>query len=501
MKWPPINLQTATKIREHSAWYSGEPNNLANFYEKELAKNIFGLPYTLNRDLFWARQIKNDSEIGLHVPIAGDIASTSADLLFSESPSIKIAEAHEEKAAQSYKEAQDTLDTMLEESGFYRKILECAETCAAMGGGYIKLAWDTDLSPYPIPVVEQIDNAIPTFKFGVLTEVVFWKVVDKSEDGTKVYRLLETYAKDGTISYKLYKGNDERLGYEISMPENLDYEDVSTSIKDILTVYIPNILPNRLDRSSCLGRSDYLGVEGLMDSLDETYSSWMKDILLAQGKVMIPAQYLEKSETGFRYNIDRMIFAKLDIDPILEGNSMTSVQFAIRATEFEQTALNLLERIISSAGYSPQSFGLSIQGRAESGTALSIRERKSFATKGKKEAYWEPALKKLTSLMLALYKLELKGVVEADVSITTQFSDSITNNVTELSAAVQQISAAYAASTATKVKLLHPEWSADEVTAEVELIIKENNLGPQEEPDDFGSVDDTSKEDTGDDEK
>ena len=271
-----------------------------------------------------------------------------------------------------------------------------------------------------------------------------------------------------------------------SIQEGQIYIDVLTPIDSILCVYIPNILPNRLERNSPLGRSDYLGIEGLMDSLDETFSSWMRDIAISQGKILVPGEYLGKDSKGFRYNLDKMVYAKLDVDPVSQDSKITPVQFAIRANEFETTCLNLLERIIVGAGYSPQSMGLSIGGRAESGTALNIRERRSFITKNKKESYWEGSLKKIVKLMLAIYKTELNGSVEVDVNITTQFSDSLSNDISETSAALQQISAAMAASTETKVRMLHSEWSEAEIEAEVERIIQENGLTPLTNPDEVG---------------
>jgi len=358
-----------------------------------------------------------------------------------------------------------------------------------MGGSYIKLAWDTELSQYPLVVVEQIDNAIPIFKFGILTEVTFWRIIRQSQDGSKVHRLFETYAKNGTITYKLYFGTADKVGKEVevnSIDEGEDYKDIQTQVNDLLCVYIPNMLPNRIDRTSCMGRSDYSGIEGLMDALDETYSSWMRDIAICQGKILIPADYMEKGSNGFRYNLDKMVYVKMDVDPVaIEGNKVTPIQFEIRSEQFSQTCLNLLERIVSSAGYSPQSIGLRIEGRMESGTALRIMERKSFTTKNKKECYWELALKKLSKLMLALYKTELGGKVEADVTITTAFSDSISNDITETSAALQQIAQAMAASTETKVRLLHPEWAEPEIKTETDAIIKENGLMEVTEPDLF----------------
>ena len=488
MEWPPTTL-LRHKMAEHSAWYSGDPNLLSTFYAQVVGSQVLNLPYTTERDMFWRRQIRNDVELGLHIPIASDIASNSADILFSEAPMIKITEAHEKNAQQSMKDTQEELNNMLDRSGFYQRILAAAEVSAAIGGVYIKLAWDEELSPYPIPVVEQADNAYPVFRFGILTKVQFVKTVKAEKQGSAIFRLVETYANNGTIMYELYKGTSDKLGNSVpvtTIDETKDIVNLDIGIKEILCVFVPNVLPNRYDRTSYFGRSDYASLEGLMDCLDETYSSWMMDIAFARGKILVPEEFIEKTQSGFKFNIDKSVYVKLDMDPTIEGNKITAVQFDIRADKFEKTALNLLERIVTGAGYSPQSFGLNIQGRAESGTALNIRERKTFATKNKKEAYWEGALKKLTQLMLIVYNTRLGGKVEMNVTVTTQFSDSISNDIGELSEAVMKIANAMAASTETKVRLIHPEWSEDEVLAEVKKIIDENGLMPEMDPDKLG---------------
>jgi len=487
MPWPPTNFLT-WKAAEHSAWYSGDSEILANFYTGYLAKNVLDLPYTgINREQFWGRQIKNQGEIVVHVPIAGDIAETSANFLFSESPTIKVVEAHEASANSTYKKSQSLMDIMLEESGFFRKILEGAEACAAIGGVYIKIAWDNEISDYPIPVVVQSDRAVPEFTFGILTAVTFWKVVREEKSGSVIWRLLERYEKGG-ISYTLYKGTSDRLGRQENLKaieETQDQLEYVITVDELLVVYVPNILPNRLDRNSYLGRSDYAGIEGLMDSLDEVFSSWVKDIALAQGKILIPESFLGVDARGNKkHNLDTMVYVTLDIDPTsVDGAKITVNQFEIRADEFEKTSLNLMDRIITSAGYSPQSFGLNIQGRAESGTALSMRERKSFATKGKKEKYWGPALRRLVQLMTLVYNEELSGSIDADAVLSVAFSDGVTNDVNELSNSIKLLSDAMAASTYTKVAMLHPDWDKEQIEQEVKVIIEENNLGPQEPPD------------------
>ena len=485
MNWPPNGL-LEHKAKEHSAWYSGSSEILANFYTEYMAENFMNLPYNIsNNEMFWGRQIKNQGEIYVHVPIAGDIAETSANFLFSEPPMIKIVEANVAKAGSTYKQAQENLNNVLVETGFHRKLLEGAESSSAIGGVFLKIAWDEEISEYPIPVVVQADKAIPEFTFGILTAVTFWKVVDMDDNGNKVYRLLERYEK-GYIRYSLWLGTGDKLGKEIDLtihPETADLEQtVETGVDDILAVYIPNMLPNRLERNSYLGRSDYLGIEGLMDSLDETFTNWMREIVLAQPKIHIPESFMKYTEGRPRYNIDQMLYVKLDMDPTT-NSEITTTQFEIRAEQFEKTTLNLLDRIITSAGYSPQSFGLNISGRAESGTALSMRERKSFATKNKKQSYWQPAIKKLVQNMILIYNIKLGGNIEPNVNINIAFSDGITNDMNELSSSVKMISDALAASTETKVRLLHPDWNEQQVIEEVKKIKDENGLNPMEDPD------------------
>lgn len=480
MLWPPMNM-LYWKMAEHSAWYSGDPTILANFYAGYTNYNFLGLPHELPvGETFWGRAIKNKNNIVIHVPIAADLAETSSNFLFSESPRIKVLEANEANASSIYKTTQEELDNMLLESMFYSKILEAAETCAGIGGIYIKIAWDQEISEYPIPVVEQADKAIPEFKFGILQAVTFWKNIKIDKKGNRVYRLLERYEK-GLISYTLYEGSSDRLGNKIDLKvleETKDLPDTIETVDELLVVYIPNILPNRLDRNACLGRSDYLGIEMLMDSLDQVYSSWMKDIVLAQGRILLPESWFKKQEGVMKFNVDKSIYVQLDIDPVsVNGEKVTAQQFDIRAEQFEKTSLNLLERIITSAGYSPQTFGLNIEGRAESGTALSMRERKSFSTKNKKEQYWGSAIKRLVQLMLLVYSEELGGNVEVNSSVNIEFSDAVSNNMNELSTSVKMLADAIAISTETKVRMLHDDWDEEQVLQEVEKIKEENGIG------------------------
>lgn len=480
MQWPPMNVDRY-KMKEHAIWYAGDPDMLANFYYDRRAQEVLNLEYgTHNVNTFWGRQIKNKTDFFMHVPIASDIAETSAGFLFGESPLVRFANASKSPAID---EDQKLLDKMLTGSGFFKKILEAAESASPMGGVFIKVAWDSDLSPYPIPVVVQADDAFPEFKFGMLTAFESLAATYcTTADGTtsRVYRHFERYEK-GKIINRLFEGSSDNLGTEVDLKtieETKDLEPEQKVPDALFVVYVPNMLPNRLNRSSCHGRSDLQGIESLMDALDETFSAWMIDAQLARAKIHVPESFLEPTKEGeAKYNIDQSLYVKLDVDPTAQNMGIDYNQFAIRANDFEKTALNLLDRIITSAGYSPQSFGLNIAGRAESGTALNVRERKSFITTSKKQAYWEEPLKTLVKLMILAYNEVLGGVIKSDPeSITVEFCDSVSNNIGEISNSVKTLSDAKAISTEVKVRMVHPEWNDSQVDEEVQKILDDDAM-------------------------
>ena len=457
MKFPLGGLQYS-KMKEYAVWYAGEPDLLANYYIYVKNRNIFNTTYQVDSNSFWARQ-KNENVTTsvVHVPVASSMSELSSDLLFGEAPTIRLTEAFKKDASKEAIDSQEVLKVLLDESQFEVRLVEGAECGSAIGGVYLKVAVDPDILQYPFCVIEQPDNALPTFRFGRLYEVTFVNLVfvdNKDTTGSTkndYYRLMETYTIDGQILYALHKGTVDKLGDEVDLNALELTEDLvnkSTGYKGILVQYVPNMLPNRLDRDSCYGRSDYQGLESLMQVLDETYSAWMRDIVLSKGKVLVPTAYLESvagddsSVKELKYDVDKAFYAQLNVDPMDTKFKMEAVQFAIRADDFEKTCLNLIERIVSSAGYSPQSFGLNISGRVESGEALNVREKKSYAKKSKKEKYWKPAIQGIIKALVHVYNTEFKTsgtIIES--SITAEFSDGLTNDIGETSSAIKSISA------------------------------------------------------------
>jgi A118 family predicted phage portal protein len=462
----------------NSAWYSGDPETLANLYSAtfSLPPNVTGdfLKSTIRQarqNYFWAQQSSDERRTCVHVPCAGDIASTSANLLFGEQPAIKCEN----------ESAGKRLQEIIDESGFEALLLEAAEIAAAMGDVYLKINWDKTRKKYPILSVAQPDNVLPTFWNGILTEASFIRVLEIGEKG-EVWRLVETH-KPGQILTSLYLGDGEKLGLPVDMslrPETRDIAPVvATQLPGLACAHVPNIKPNRKHRGIDLGRSDFAGLYSLMDSLDESISNLMNDIELGRGHALIPEAFLDTDSDGNQtWDAMRTAFVKLAI-PVSDAagvDQIMVVQHAIRMAEHLGSAEWFLRRIFAGAGYSPQTFGLDIDGQAESGTALKIREGKSAATVAKKALYWKPALRNILGAMLTIDRVQL-GNSTPDSAVSVEIQDGSGSSLQETANSVKLLADARAASVKTIVSMVHPDWDEAQVDAEVALILDEDGRG------------------------
>lgn len=475
--WPPEPWQPIfAKYAEWAAWYSGDPEQLARVYA-----GLVATPTPKGR--FWAKEVRDERRVMLHVPIAGDIAETSADMLFSEVPDISIPEAHEERASPGAKAAQDRLWELIDDGGIHNRLLEAAETAAALGGVFIGPVWDTDVASYPILRVVQADAAIPEFAWGYLRAVTLFRVIE--DDGETVWRHIERH-EPGVILHALYRGTHDNLGRRVDLtqkPETASLQEVvqlPAAMANTLAIrYVPNARPNRTFRAdpigAYLGRSDYAGAEGLMDALDEAYTSWQRDIRMAKARGIVPEEWLERPDgsSALRFDEDKEFFVGVYSDPSGGHVKPELFQPVIRFQEHEATCLHYVERIISSAGYSPQSFGLHIEGRAESGTALRIRERKSLITSQKKRRFWEPAIADVLWMMLVIDREIFGNRSIEPYRPNVALEDSIADSFHEVAQSVELLSRAKAASTRTMVEMLHPDWGTEQVDAEVQRILQE----------------------------
>lgn len=490
--WPPKDTEAAQKLyREWGAWYTGDPDQLSDLYGAggggALDLKQYNRPGQYRGGVvgkvsrwFWGAplssgQLRNNK---LHVPLASDIAETSADLLFAEPPQFHVAR---------HKPTQARVDTLVEDMGLLPLLLETGETCSGYGGVYLRVTVDETLAAYPIPDAVPADCAVPEFRRGRLSGVTFWRVLDEGKDGREVWRHLERH-EPGRVYHGLYKGTGEKLGMQMPLEEREatkpfaaqvdDEGGIDTGVKGLSVVYVPNMRPNRLLRGSPLGRSDYSGVTPLLDGLDETWSSWMRDLRLAKGRIIVPSPYLDDlgAGKGTAWDAEREVYEALNMPPNTSAG-LTINQFAIRVAEHQSTVDALTNQIVRSAGYSMQTFGGEGDDEARVMTATEARARanRSFTTRGRKINYWKPALRELWNIVLQVDAATFRSRVKV-APMDVEFPDGTADHPEVVARTIQLVAAAQAASIQTKVAMLHPDWDDTEIAAEADRIRAELGL-------------------------
>lgn len=467
--WPPIPWLWA-QYRENGAWYSGDPTRLS-----------------ADTRGFW----KTAECAKVHVPLAADLASMAAGFLFCGSPTI----THDNE--ETSKRAQEIADR----NALYSKLLQAVELQTALGGVFLKWNWDTARAGYPLLRIVPADAGLPYYVNGLLDSVRFWAVVKTTADGGTIWRLEERYTSDGRITSKLFEGSANDLGREHSLadlPETAGINpEANSGTGMLLATYVPARLPNRLKPYEPYGRSDYEGLHTLFSALDEAYSSMLRDIRLGKTQIIVPAEFLEKSVRDlmfatatsdpnaikWTYNKSDEAYVALNIDPENKSATITTFQPSIRAEEHQKAIDDIVRRILTLAGYAPQSGGLDIEGRAESGTALNVRERRSMQTAETKKTYWWHALLDIVRAGLALDKAVFTRELVLDGELTVEFADNTQPDMQTLADTLDKLERAGAVSTETKVRLLHPDWDDGQVAEEIARIREERGLITEGEPD------------------
>ena len=468
-QFPPITWLWNEYSRA-CAWYSGDPDSIA--------KAEAGRP----GDRFWSSK----EDIKVHVPIAADIASLSASMIFSESPAFTC----------EHERTIERIEEVFRKCGAYSTMLQAAELCSATGGVFLKWSWNYD-DGYPVLTAVPADSGLPKWRGNKVVEIKLWSIVHEDEKTGHIWRLEETYTENGHIISRLFKGSPSELGTEYPLNAIPETEgvlpDANSGADTILAFYVPNLLPNRIKPHTRFGRSDFDGLYGLMDALDEAYSAMQRETRMTKTTVIVPAEYLTKRNDIFGpdspfckqgqwvYTNNSGAFTALDIDSGLNHNPITVVNPEMRADSRIAVCDDLVKRIFAVAGYAPQSAGIDIQGNAESGTALSVRERKTIRTTENKKTHWWHAVNDIVRAMLKLDSAVFRSGVDAKAEVSVELPSNTQPDIAQLAEIIEQLERAGAVSVETKVAMLHPEWDEKKRAEEVERIRNDSGMNAQDE--------------------
>lgn len=472
--WPPPAYQpTATQVAEAMVWYRGTADDLAAFYS--------GVHTTGNTRArgFWTRIFRGPQQGAVakdrrvHVPMSAAIAQASADLLFGEMPTFELDEGD-----------TDRLDEILNAGGTHQALLEAAEVAAGVGGVYLRPVFDSAVADEPFLSTVLPTAAVPQYRWGKLAAVTCWSVVERTREAT--WRHVERY-EPGVILHGLYRGDDKTLGVRMGLMDHaataglaaVDTDGVTNlaalGVKGLGIAYVPNVGPNRRLIDDPIGRfqgrSDTASLEGVMDSLDQAYSALVREIDLAKLRIIVPEEFLNMSGRGqgAQFDVDREVFSPLNMaGPVDQTPSIETVAVPLRVTEHMDAAQGWTDLLVAGAGYGSQDLGRDADGGAQTATEVEAKTSMSTRTTGKKRGYWDKPLADVCAVLLA-YDREVFGrptVVGRPKVVWPEPAE----NLRDMAASLNLLNLAKAVSVESKVRMLRPDWSEDDVMAEVAAI-------------------------------
>ncbi|MDQ0377945.1 phage portal protein [Amycolatopsis thermophila] len=488
-QWPPPG---AAKMRKRwpswRAWWSGDFD--------ELRKHA---PATAPNG-YWAKRDRHPEDRQVHLPLAADIARTSAELVFGDTQALDFGPL------------QDSWEELAQDIGWTNSLLEAGEVDAALGGVFLRPAWDKAVANHPLLTAVPVDEALPEFRFGMLWQVTF--VTELGERDGFWWRWLEHHER-GQIRHELWKGTATNIGRAVALADQPETAPLAagedgglidtTPIRPdggLLVDYIPNDLPQPLDRLP-FGRSDLQGIESALDMLDTTWDSWMRDLDLGKGRVIVSSEMLDGIAPAPRstghvqtatdrffgrlrrgtptkvFDEDAKVFTPLPGLPPDDGGKVTPithVQFQLRVQEHADTAMALVEQIVSRAGYAPQTFGQDVDGQI-SGTSRRLRERRTYTTRNRKRRYARSAIERTAETLMLIAATDFGGERPTERP-KLDWRDTDQSDPKETAETINTLRMAEAMSTEIAVRMAHPDWDDTQVKEEVGRIKAERATAP-----------------------
>lgn len=498
--WPPKAWASAyATYAENEAWYLGDVDKLTKVYARNHSERpsyqvrgqerTGGFMGAVSR-FFWGRPVPpNQARTRLHIPAAADLATLSSDLMFSEPPEVTIAGLS--------KQSQARLDLIANSDEAHAMYNEMGELKAALGATVITTEWDTEISDHVWLASYGVDVVIPEFRRKKLVACTMWT---EYVDGSKRYRHLERH-EPGFIEHALYEGTETNIGRRVPLQhrEETKYlaklvdadSRIPTGIDRLTVSYnlnMPTMAWRKQGELAATGRSDFAQLLPLFDALDETWSSWMRDLKQGGGKLLVPEgamQTFGPGRGGF-FDSGQETFVGLNAPGRPDQLVFDKVQFEIRVEQHERTAYAIYREILRKAGYSPSAWGDYGSGGQITATEIDDRSKGSERTRDKKSLYDKRAIAEQTSVALEIdgRLFPGKGGGRFSDPVTVTFPEVSQEDPEKTARTIQLLDAAGAASTKTLVKMWNPELEGDELDQEVAAIRAERGT-PAPDPADF----------------
>lgn len=379
-------------------WYRGDGNELEQMYQQS--------PEYADRYKFWASKCSQGMEMRkIHTGLPSLIVRTLSSIVMADMNDFEFE-------SDTQKKLWDEID---EDNKFRKHLDSSLKEALYIGDGAWKIAFDTEISQYPLLEWCPGERIEIIRSRGRLREVIF-KTEYKA--GYQRYVLHEHYGY-GYVRNRLYRGEEEVPLNAIDATKKF----VDTEFDKELILAVPfKIYENA--KYSGRGGSIFDGKLDSFDAFDEAWSQWMDALRAGRAKTYIPDCLVPHDpDTGklIKPNpFDNRYFAA-DGD-MREGqkNQISTEQPAIPHDSYQttySTALDLcLQGIIS-----PSTLGIDVK-KLDNSEAQREKEKATLYTRDAIINALQDTLPELVSTCINAYNILNKRPIE-DVKATVSFGE------------------------------------------------------------------------------
>lgn len=435
------------RVREYNVWYAGDSEELLNFYTHGNTISYYYEPFYMRnkKGYFWAINSTENDLKRTHSGQPKNIVDIITAII-----GVPEVKAGPKELPETYNKVNNTLQAIIEDNNFW-DIYEQEQLPYSMveGWGCWKVAWDTDVSQYPIPMYYRAENVDFIYKLNRITGVIF---KDYYSDGKRRYLITETrYTAHGDliIEKEIFEvlGNvdDEAALKKIEFEEVPAFAGVEKKL--VVENYtgllaVPCILLKD-PTGDCPGRSLFAGKVDLFDDLDQALSQSANTVRKSTPVEYFDTDFLERDrQTGMPIQpkvYDRK-YIMVKGATSADGTSMSrepvtvtqpNLDFSKYSTEAVQIMLQIMNGLIS-----PATLGMDIA-KKDNAEAQREKEKVTVFTRNKLARCEKKILEKLfNELLIANELMHTSTITVFDYTISVNYpefaDESFENKITIL---------------------------------------------------------------------
>ena len=494
-EWPPRNTRPVFDQIEHdNAWLVGDLAQINEYAAKDrpspatskwqynggiggaAARIVYGKP----------ARTKGNTTIERHLKTPEALCSVSASILVGKPPAI-TPHPDDENNETLHETLEHVFGNDLAASELYR----AAYHVSGLGWVIGRIRWDTEMSPHPWIEWVDPDQAIIEWAGNRPKSILFWDKLPKLDDNKAVWRLMQSHIP-GRVNYALFEGTADNVGMikpftdhpdAAYLAEIVDMDSGIDTGTSRLTAYPwlnrPSVAKWRnKPQLRNLGMSDIAAGGGIWADIDKTWTLFMNELDSSKAKLLVSEELMRLGLPGQGqfFEIDRTVFpvaqgASADEKPILE-----QVQFNIRVNEFTASLTASKLEAAEAVGLSPITVGMDTDnGSALTATEVRAKSKRTLDTWDIKARMARAALSELATAMLEV-DAYLNNTQPPTMPVNVSMVSPVVNTELDEAQAIRELRSAGVASVDYAVTRLHPEWTPEQVQAEIAAIKAENTV-------------------------